>query len=177
LWFNDGNIILTTDTSVFRVHRGILGMHSSVFDDTFTLPQLCSDEVNPMFDGFPVVEICDADSDFTHLLHFFYDRRYYQRGTETTFDIISGLLRMSTKYQLDGLRAEIISHLALAYPSTLEKYLEAVDPNTHLPLFPPFQGQHFAIVALARETGASALLPAALWRSSCVPPDEIVNGI
>ncbi|TDL15565.1 hypothetical protein BD410DRAFT_693151, partial [Rickenella mellea] len=162
LWFKDGNIILTTNASMFRVHQGVLSMHSSVFDDLFSLPQQDSDKVNLTFDGLSVVEISDADADFTHLLRFFYDRRYYQGGTPTTFEIISGLLRMSTKYQLDELRAEIISHLALAYPSTLEKYIEAVEPKAQLPLFPPFEGQHFTIVALARETDASTLLPAAL---------------
>ncbi|TDL16720.1 hypothetical protein BD410DRAFT_689424, partial [Rickenella mellea] len=176
LWFKDGDIIFTTNATIFRVHRGVLSMHASVFADMFSLPYPNSDNVNPTFDGLPVVEVSDADDDFAHLLHLFYDRRYYQHGTETTFDKISGLLRMSTKYQMDELRGEIISHLALAYPSMLEKYKEAIDPKVQLPLFPPFKGQHFVIVALARETDASALLPAALWRSSCSGPNDIING-
>lgn len=102
--------------------------------------------------------------------------RYYQVGTETTFEKISGLLRLSTKYQMDDLRDEIISHLSLAYPTTYQKYSAAVDTKAQLALFPPFHGQHFAIVALARETDASILLPAALWRSMCMTSRNILHG-
>ncbi|TDL22642.1 hypothetical protein BD410DRAFT_704575, partial [Rickenella mellea] len=174
LWFEDGNIILATSFSVFRVHRGVLSINSPVFADTFSLPQ--PDTIENTFEGASVVDMCD-DDELAHLLHVIYDRRYYRGGSETSFDKISALLRMSTKYQVDDLRNEIISHLALAYPSTLEKYMEAVDPKTQLSLFPSFTGQHFAVAGLARETNANILLPAALWRSSCESMDDILNGI
>ncbi|TDL16693.1 hypothetical protein BD410DRAFT_776904 [Rickenella mellea] len=174
LWFDDGNIVLTTNISRFRVHRGLLSMNSPVFADMLSMPQ--PDRIEDGYEGLPVVEISDNDADFTHLLRFFYDHRYYQGGTETTFEKVSGLLRMSTKYQVDDLRTEIIAHLSLAYPSTLEHYMKAVDPDTQLPLFPPFHGQHFAVVHLARETDASILLPAALWRSMCMTTPGILEG-
>ncbi|TDL16681.1 hypothetical protein BD410DRAFT_776883 [Rickenella mellea] len=174
LWFDDGNIILTTNASLFRVHRCLLSMNSPVFADMLSMPQ--PEHVEDGYEGFPLVEISDNDTDFTHLLCFFYDHRYYQGGSETTFEKISGLLRMSTKYQMDDLRDEVISHLAMAYPSTVKKYLEVVNGETPLPLFPPFRGQHFAVVALARETDASILLPAALWRSMCMPTRDILKG-
>ncbi|TDL16685.1 hypothetical protein BD410DRAFT_795076 [Rickenella mellea] len=177
LWFDDGNIILAATFSLFRVHRGLLSMNSPVFADMFSMPHPDADSIENGFEGLPVVEITDTDVDFTHLLSFFYDHRYYQGGTMTTFEKISGLLRTSTKYQMDNLRNEVISHLALAYPSTFEGYLKAVDPNAAVPLFPPFLGQHFAVVALARETGASVLLPAALWRSMCMTSQEILDGV
>ncbi|TDL16697.1 hypothetical protein BD410DRAFT_795097 [Rickenella mellea] len=175
LWFDDGNIILATNLSLFRVHRGLLSMNSPVFADMLSMPQ--PGRLEDTVEDLPVVEINDDDTDFTHLLCFFYDHRYYQGGTMTTFEKISGLLRTSTKYQMDDLRNEVISHLALAYPSTCEGYLKAVDPNAAVPLFPPFLGQHFAVVALARETGASVLLPAALWRSMCMTSKEILDGV
>ncbi|TDL16716.1 hypothetical protein BD410DRAFT_795112, partial [Rickenella mellea] len=103
--------------------------------------------------------------------------RYYQAGTETTFDKISGLLRMSTKYQIDDLRNEIISHLAVAYPMTLQKYQATVDPKATMRLFPPFEGQHFAVASLAIETGTSAVLPTALWRSTCELAERIDKGV
>ncbi|TDL16700.1 hypothetical protein BD410DRAFT_776924 [Rickenella mellea] len=175
LWFDDGNIILTTNVSLFRVHRGLLSMNSPVFADMLAMPQ--PDRMEDSFEDLPIVEINDNDTDFTHLLCFFYDRRYYQGGTQTTFEKISGLLRMSTKYQMDDLRNEIISHLSVAYPSTFEKYSDAVDSKTQLRLFPPFHGQHFAVVALARKSDASILLPAALWRSMCMTTRDIEEGI
>ncbi|TDL15567.1 hypothetical protein BD410DRAFT_756245 [Rickenella mellea] len=175
LWFDDGNIILATKLSLFRVHRSLLSAYSPVFADMLSLPQ--PEVAENTIDGLPdvhVVVFSDDDNEFTHFLRFCYNPRYHQGGMPTTFDIISGLLRMSTKYQVDELRDEVISHLALAYPSTFTKYAEAVKPNAQLTLFPPFDGQHFAVARLARETEATILLPVALWRSSCQLRQEIM---
>ncbi|TDL15566.1 hypothetical protein BD410DRAFT_756246 [Rickenella mellea] len=174
LWFDDGNIVLVSNASIYRVHRGFLSMNSPVFAEMLSMPQ---PDTNGKLDGIPVVEISDSDADFTHLLHFFYNHRYYQGGSSTSFEKLSGLLRMSTKYQVDELRNEIISQLFFGYPSNFEDYAEAVCPRTQQRFFPPFDGQHFAVAVLARDTDASVILPAALWRSSCERFTSISNGI
>ncbi|TDL16711.1 hypothetical protein BD410DRAFT_696956, partial [Rickenella mellea] len=175
LWFDDGNIILATSLSIFRVHRGMLSMNSPVFADMLSLPQpeVAENTIEGLPD-IPVVELSDDDQDFTHFLRFCYNPRC--GGTPTTFGMISGLLRMSTKYQNDELRNEVISHLATAYPTTLQRYAEALKPNAQISLFPSFDGQNFAVARLARETEATVLLPAALWRSSCQPRKDILYG-
>lgn len=38
LWFTDGNVVLETDTYLFRVHKSLLSFHSTVFRDMFELP-------------------------------------------------------------------------------------------------------------------------------------------
>ncbi|TDL16705.1 hypothetical protein BD410DRAFT_731067 [Rickenella mellea] len=174
LWFNNGRIIFMTEDTMFRLHRTLLSMDSPVFADLLDDPQ---QDRREGFERLQIMEVPDNDTDFTHLLCYIYDHKYYQGGTKTTFEKISSLLRMSTKYQMDDLRGEIIAHLALAYPSTLENYVLAVDTKAQLPLFPPFHGQHFAVVALARETDASILLPAALWRSACMTTRNILEGV
>ncbi|TDL16689.1 hypothetical protein BD410DRAFT_755186 [Rickenella mellea] len=173
LWFDDGNVVLTTSVSRFRVHRSVLSMSSPVLAGMLQPDRIRGEET---YEGLPVFEINDNEVDFMHLLYFIYDRRYYQYGIETTFGKMSGLLRMSTKYQMHELRSEIIQHLALAYPTTRAQYLKAVDPKAWLPLFPPFHGQHFAVAALARQTNATVLLPAALWRSTCMTLKDILDG-
>lgn len=37
LWFDDGNVILATQTHMFRVHRSVLAQCSSVFRDKFSV--------------------------------------------------------------------------------------------------------------------------------------------
>ncbi|TDL16709.1 hypothetical protein BD410DRAFT_795109 [Rickenella mellea] len=54
-------------------------MHSTVLDDMFSLPRSHSDMVDLTFDGLPIVETSDNDEDFTHLMLFFYNQRYYIR--------------------------------------------------------------------------------------------------
>ncbi|KLO08394.1 hypothetical protein SCHPADRAFT_1000974 [Schizopora paradoxa] len=44
LWFLDGNVVLSTKIYLFRVHKSILSLHSSVFCDMFQLVGEGSDE-------------------------------------------------------------------------------------------------------------------------------------
>ncbi len=37
LWIPDGNVVLATDSFLFKVHKGVLSMQSSVFKDMFDL--------------------------------------------------------------------------------------------------------------------------------------------
>ncbi len=46
LWFPDGNIILATDMYLFKVHRGILSLQSSVFRDMLELPVVDGEQSN-----------------------------------------------------------------------------------------------------------------------------------
>lgn len=73
LWFEDGNIVLATTTLLFRVHRGILAWHSSVFADLFALPQ--PEGQGEAHEGVPIVQLSGDDGeDVMHLLHGIYDR-------------------------------------------------------------------------------------------------------
>ncbi|KAJ7061540.1 hypothetical protein C8F01DRAFT_937617, partial [Mycena amicta] len=38
LWFEDGNIVLQAGAAMYRVYRGTLAMHSSVFKDMLSFP-------------------------------------------------------------------------------------------------------------------------------------------
>ncbi len=37
IWFPDGNVVLQTDTHLFRVHKSVLSLQSSVFRGMFEL--------------------------------------------------------------------------------------------------------------------------------------------
>jgi hypothetical protein len=68
-WIDDGNVILQTSTKEYRVHRGILSMHSSVFRDMFNIPQ----PTEPLSsEGVPVVGITDSAEDWDLLLPIIY---------------------------------------------------------------------------------------------------------
>ncbi len=85
LWFSDGNMILATNTLLFRVHKGVLSFQSSVFRDMFALPTTedpdnDANEVVGMapelYDGFPLVTLPEEGEDVEHLLKTIYDPRY-----------------------------------------------------------------------------------------------------
>lgn len=85
LWFQDGNVILRTDTFLFRVHKGVLSSLSSVFRDMFEVASEelgegeDSWEVEMMQDpceGLPLVSLEeDRGEDVAHLLRAVYERR------------------------------------------------------------------------------------------------------
>lgn len=67
IWFEDGNIVLSTDVHLYRVHKGIRVKQSSVFNDKFRTPE--PEEGHPKstsesWNGVPLVNMVgDRDED------------------------------------------------------------------------------------------------------------------
>lgn len=72
LWFDDGNIVLLVDNVAFRVHRSLLGRHSTVFKDLFELSQP-STSIDEQMDGVPLVKLHDSPHELTDLLDVIYN--------------------------------------------------------------------------------------------------------
>jgi hypothetical protein len=70
LWFADGNIVLLSGITGFKVHRGQLERHSQVFSDLFALPQPSDQE---LFEDCILVELHDCPSDLLYFLRALYD--------------------------------------------------------------------------------------------------------
>ena len=67
-WFQDGNITLIASGVEFRVYKGVLASHSSVFADMFSLPQPpASPDTNPSM-SCDVVHLEDWATDVRHIL-------------------------------------------------------------------------------------------------------------
>lgn len=60
IWFDDGNIVLQAEDTVFRVYKGVLACHSVIFKDMFDLPQ--PNEVQ-RYDGCELVVIPESSQD------------------------------------------------------------------------------------------------------------------
>jgi hypothetical protein len=70
LWYEDGTVVLQAGSRQFRVYRGILCAHSSVFSDMFSFPQPSSEE---KFEGIPLVQMPDSPSDLYYFLKTLHD--------------------------------------------------------------------------------------------------------
>ena len=73
LWFDDGNLILKAETSLFRIYAGFLAAKSSVFRDMVSFP--LPEEGNATLEGCPVVCVYDTPNDLTHFLRAIFDSR------------------------------------------------------------------------------------------------------
>lgn len=72
LWFEDGTVVLSAKTTLFRVYRGILCQHSIVFKDMFSFPQENTQKINAL-DGIPVVDLHDDPTELSYFLRALHD--------------------------------------------------------------------------------------------------------
>lgn len=91
--------------------------------------------------------------------------RYYQSSLPTQFSVLCGLLRLTTKYAVDDVRAEVVAHFSKKYPSTLEGLDRLLEPAvvTNI-LYSHTPGNSLlreilSLVQLVREVSAEILLP------------------
>ncbi|GJE90726.1 hypothetical protein PsYK624_068700 [Phanerochaete sordida] len=156
LWYPDGTVVLQAGFMRFRVYKGVLSKHSSVFADMFAMPQPVEAGA---YEGCPLVVIHDSEEDtraFLHALHspdvpraFIDDER-----------LALTLLRMSHKYAAHKLRTTLLRALEPCFPTQL------VDWEARLRTLPERTAftTAGAIVQFANiaELAAPHLLPAAI---------------
>ncbi len=146
LWFPDGNVVLATNSLLFKVHKSILSLQSSVFKDMFDLPTVDGSHpvqgtvgiVPEMYDGLPLVTLVgDKGEDVAHLLGAVYKRRcvlffracvliplnilgsYYRHDkNDASPRTVAALLVLSTKYDFSDIRADVVVQLSRFYPMT-----------------------------------------------------------
>ncbi|GBE86205.1 hypothetical protein BKA93DRAFT_895291 [Sparassis latifolia] len=185
LWFVDGSIVLRAENTLFRVHMSQLSRRSAFFRDLFSLPQPATrllpsvadsdalDELDvssqsTMLEGCPVLHLQDAAEDLSCTLKALYDGPNLGTNDREDFQVVSGILRISTKYIIDSLRAKALEHLSIAWPLTLKGWdaredlahayeLEHASHRGHLYPSP------IAVINLAREIDAPELLPSAFY--------------
>jgi hypothetical protein len=104
-WFKDGNIILQTGNTRFKVHQGALARHSSVFDDVFSMPQPDPVETQNTTSDCPLLVVHDQPEDIEFALEVFYGDRCLPTSIVTLY---SWLIRISS-----GHMRKTHSHLSL----------------------------------------------------------------
>lgn len=75
LWFEDGNIVLEAEGTVFRIYRGTLARHSPVFEAMLSFPQPGSAVEPESMDGLPVVHMADRAVHLAFFLKALHDFR------------------------------------------------------------------------------------------------------
>ena len=73
VWYDDGNVVIQTENTVFKVFRGILASNSPVFADMFSVPQPTSVTGPDVYDSCPLIQIYDTPEDAGHFLKAIHD--------------------------------------------------------------------------------------------------------
>ncbi|KAI0915235.1 hypothetical protein AcW1_007097 [Taiwanofungus camphoratus] len=159
-----------------------LSRQSGFFRDLFSLPQPVTntshgcntesssngDDYHSTIEGCPVIQLHDAAEDLINLLRGIYDGPIFGNNDREDFRVVSGILRLSTKYLVDSLRAKALAHLCTAWPSTLRGWDAREDlARAYEMERTAHRGYRFpspiAIISLAREIHAPELLPSAFY--------------
>ncbi|KLO07743.1 hypothetical protein SCHPADRAFT_1001449 [Schizopora paradoxa] len=185
LWFFDGNIVLVTDTYLFKVHKSLLALHSSVFKDMFDV--VGADRTNAeervggdhqeMYEGIPSVKLVgDKGEDVSHLLRTIYERRYFDPNNDKTpIEVITALLTLSTKYDFKDIRKDLVVQLSRLYPTTLKEY-DAISEAPDSMAFGEYDDARSAILLKAAfSANIEFLLPVLFLAGSDIATDAIFD--
>ncbi|KLO08401.1 hypothetical protein SCHPADRAFT_859095 [Schizopora paradoxa] len=184
LWYTDGDVVLATDTFLFKVHKFILSMQSSVFRDMFAFPAIDSaqgasnpdgEEVQEMYEGLPMVVLAgDKGEEVVHLLRTLYERDYYYRDNDDTpLETITALLVLSTKYDFRLIRSDVIHQVSKKYPMSLEEYVYVDDD--YVKMFGKFRMEcHFPLLCAFLKADVECLLPPLYYACSDFPIEAIL---
>ncbi|TRM62055.1 hypothetical protein BD626DRAFT_459042 [Schizophyllum amplum] len=164
-WYSDGSIVLRIESTLFRVHKTILAVSSEVFKDMLSVPQ---PEGQEDLQGCIVVGLHgDSVESWRHLLDALYDAPYFasmhSAPLHPALPILSGILRLATKYRFLGYRRECLGILGRHFPTYYDD----------IPILIADASDAAAVINLARETDAHCLLPFAFL--ACVYPVDDRN--
>ncbi|KAF8502571.1 hypothetical protein JB92DRAFT_3209486 [Gautieria morchelliformis] len=165
-WFEDGDVALSvTEDGVehrFRVHRLILKMESPVFRHILSMQPSGDEDLR-----VPLPE--DSVQDVTALLgHFGFPpskcSKQLRKAQDMTLDVALGILRLSRKYQMEGIHDKITRNLLEDWPLNHRDYLRR-------PTFLRCSGnripQALKIINAAQHCQANELLPTAYYELAC----------
>ncbi|KAG6837343.1 hypothetical protein H0H93_010945 [Arthromyces matolae] len=146
----------------------VLRRHSQFFRDMFSIPQpkTAKDIAFQEIEGdinIPVVDLHDSAEDVGNLLKAVYDGPIFGNNDQEDFRMVSGVLRLSTKYLIDTLRVQALAHLSKAWPPSLEGWDVREDFVGILDACSSGYPHPIAVINLAREVDAPSLLPAAFY--------------
>ncbi|KAK7036043.1 BTB domain-containing protein, partial [Favolaschia claudopus] len=166
LWFDDGNLVIQAQSTLYRVYRGFLSSRSTVFEDMLAFPQPPDAE---LVEGCPLVRLPDPENEVTPFLKaIFLPEFFMPYPARTKYVDLFGCLRLSNKYQVDYLRTRSLVHLSSAYPMDLQHadrtyYEKASGGGASWPTFNQPMPQMIQTILLARVVGATWILPWAFY--------------
>ena len=201
LWFEDGNVLIITGETWFKLYRGILSMLSGTFRDMF---QLADSSAGPTVGSCPTVNVTDSPVDlalfFAALCHAgtqYVDPKPvdYCQCITRSFPLYSPLFAYPTQlidfrdlrkianlaliYDVPHIQAAIHHRLQVCFPSSLDQW-DKQYPLSCSPI--EFYSDTVrlqpidivGVINLARRCDTQDLLPAAFYMCSQLPVLDIM---
>lgn len=95
---------------------------------------------------------------------------YFYPGKPTHYDVLESMLRLAKKYLAHQLRADIVKHLTMIYPSKLAALEEHKDLRV-----PDHYSHSVRAIAMSQEHDVPIILLAAFYFASTIPPAQLID--
>ncbi|KAI0705964.1 hypothetical protein C8T65DRAFT_809535 [Cerioporus squamosus] len=183
-WYEDGTIILVARNVEFRVYKGVLADHSSVFADMISLPQPTSSSSSPAHVDCPLIYLEESPEDLRHILRALFPKKsatfIHLDAEPHTFHMISAYVRLGHKYHIDTLFDQSLSHLKGCFTTDFDARQKWLTKNWQgVPVeWGSYEARVYAIgvVNLARLAQCVTILPSALEACCSLKVEELFDG-
>lgn len=89
LWYEDGNVIVVAETTLFRVHQGILSSQSNVLKGLIVMAEPEEGTPQKPSDACPKITLSDSKEDVQRLIESLYDAKYVACRSMCVCDLTS----------------------------------------------------------------------------------------
>lgn len=195
IWYPDGNVILVSESRMFRVHKSILETHSPVFGKLIQIPPKSIGK--DYFDDCPMIYVPESISDLTLFLEIIYNRspRYekssippkpqgskslcrFSEDPSVPLTHVAICLNLGTKYQTEVVLQEAIRILRAECPSSNRGLNALRYRETPLIQESDKPGEKYiSILNLARRYGLKLIMPWCLYMCIQLPVETLIRGI
>ncbi|KAH9834816.1 uncharacterized protein C8Q71DRAFT_812365 [Rhodofomes roseus] len=123
LYYDDGNVNLSCENTLFRVHRSIVSKHSPVLCDILTSNEH-EDRKPDILRGCLDVPLDETKEDAEVLLKIVYNdfRVESLKFAASELSLLSSAFRMATKYRIEPTLTEIYTRIQDRWPSVLDQH-------------------------------------------------------
>lgn len=183
-YFADGNIIIQSGPTLFRVHTDNLIKLGGVFEELLSLPQPDSDDAGYV-DGVPLCPLFGtAPRDVRYLMAYAYGKitpkiTCEAQGYKLHWNSAVALLHLSHMLDLVAVRREVIDALKLVFPCGPEftqlppgiAGIKRKDRSLFLRTYP------LQAINLFHRYNLHALMPMAYYRAAQLATSDIIDGV
>lgn len=186
-YLKDGSVEVICGMTLFRVHTSTLSFHSPVFRQMFSPENLTAAE-SP--NGCPRIVSSDTPTELANLLQAIYlpgqapilslhiipnfsCPRFPEKNKVPDFSTFYSLLKVSTKYKMPNLRAQILETIRDAYPENFE----GLDPSKTLGeiVFSGSKPHPNSVLNLFVQQNVTSALPMAYYMAARRGLDSLVD--
>ncbi|KAJ7450077.1 hypothetical protein B0H11DRAFT_1877656 [Mycena galericulata] len=169
LWFEEDNLIIRAEDSLFRVSKGVLAARSPVFKGMlFGLPRPNPAHIVTMY-GCPVIQLHHSAADVEYFLRAIFDSEFFlPPPAKSFFWAVVGILRLAYEYDVKYLLRRALFHFETFYPSIIDGQRVYDDPPEDSSEQDPADKPESSVNACVLVALQVASEVGALWNIPCI---------